>query len=113
MSAAQAPEPWKNPSYPQRVHLHERAHWQEVLERCEERIAAALEALGTLEGTSSNRAGLERLYGQMLGCRDQVADAVRRLPMETGELYAEDKHRLEEAVAALERLSDKWAALAR
>jgi len=44
----------------------------------------------------------------MLGARDQVFDAARRLPGETGELYEEDKHRLEEAVAALDRVFKLW-----
>ena len=44
----------------------------------------------------------------MLGARDQVADAVKRLPRETGDLYDEDHHRLEEAVAALDRLFQQW-----
>ena len=44
----------------------------------------------------------------MLGARDQVADAARRLPMETGDLYEEDKHRLEAGVAALDRVFQKW-----
>ena len=45
----------------------------------------------------------------MLGARDQIAEAVRRLPMEVGGLYEEDRHRLDEAVAALERLSRTWS----
>ena len=44
----------------------------------------------------------------MLGARDQVADAVKRLPLETGHLYEEDRHRAEEAVAALDRLFKTW-----
>jgi hypothetical protein len=59
-------------------------------------------------GNSPSRAGFERLFAQMLGARDQVADAARRLPMEVGELYEEDKHRLEEAVAALDRVFKRW-----
>jgi hypothetical protein len=46
----------------------------------------------------------------MLGARDQVADAARRLPSETGDLYEEDKHRLEQAVAALDRVLREWDA---
>jgi hypothetical protein len=45
----------------------------------------------------------------MLGARDQIADAARRLPGEVGELYEEDRHRLEEAVAALDRLINQVA----
>jgi hypothetical protein len=49
----------------------------------------------------------------MLGGRDQIADAVKRLPMEVGDLYEEDRHRLNEAVAALERLFARWDAATR
>jgi hypothetical protein len=99
--------PLKNPAYPQRVHLHERAHWQDVLKGVEDRIGKARQKLDVV-GTGPDRAAFERLYSQMLGARDQVADAVRRLPTETGDLYAEDRHRLEEAVAALDRVFKRW-----
>src|SRR5262249_39268040 len=79
-------DPLRNPSYPQRVHVHERPHWQGVLRKCEERIAMARQKMNVL-GASPNRAAFERLFAQMLGARDQVADAARRLPMETGDLY--------------------------
>ncbi len=102
-------DPFKNPSYPQRVHLSEKAHWQGVLALCEERLAAARQKLAVL-GTGPSRSAFERLYAQMVGARDQVADAVRRLPLETGDLYEEDRHRLEEAVAALDRVSRRWDA---
>ena len=102
-------DPLKNPSYPQRVHIHERAHWQEILRRCEQRIATARQELNGL-GDGPNRAAFERLYAQMLGARDQVADAARRLPVETGDLYAEDRQRVHEAVAALERSLQRWEA---
>ncbi|MBV8558874.1 MAG: hypothetical protein JO116_25315, partial [Planctomycetaceae bacterium] len=55
-----------------------------------------------------NRALFERLFFQMEGARDQVADAARRLPGETGDLYEEDRHRLDEAVAALDRVFRRW-----
>jgi hypothetical protein len=99
--------PFKNPSYPQRIHLRERAHWESVLKSCEERIAKAKSNLDVL-GPGPNRAAFERLYVQMLGARDQVADAGRRMPGETGDLYEEDRHRLEEAVAALDRVLKRW-----
>lgn len=99
--------PLKNPSYPQRVHLSEKSHWLEVLRSCEDRIARARQKLDVV-GQGPARAGFERLYAQMLGARDQVADSVRRLPMETGDLYLEDKHKLEEAVAALDRVLKRW-----
>jgi hypothetical protein len=103
-------DPRKNPSYPQRVHVHERARWQGVLLQCDERIAAARAKLGGV-ARGPNRAALERLFAQMLGACDQVAEAARRLPTETGELYREDRHRLEEAVAALERVCQRFESL--
>jgi hypothetical protein len=78
-----------------------------MLEQCEERIVMARQKMNVL-GNSPNRPGFERLFAQMLGCRDQVADAARRLPMEVGDLYEEDKHRLLEAVAALDRVFKRW-----
>ena len=101
--------PLKNPSYPQRIHIHERAHWLGVLQSCEDRVAAAKSTLDRL-GDRPNQPQLLRLYAQMLGARDQVADAARRLPGEAGDLYEEDHHRLEEAVAALDRVEKLWQA---
>jgi exonuclease VII small subunit len=99
--------PLRNPSYPPRIHVHERAHWQGVLKSCEDRIATARQKLQVL-GNSPRRAAFERLYAQMLGARDQVADAARRLPGEVGDLYREDRERLEQAVAALDRVFKSW-----
>lgn len=104
---ANAVNPLKNPSYPQRTHLSERPHWESVLRSCEQRIATARQKLAVI-AAGPNRPVFERLYSQMLGARDQVAEAVRRLPQETGGLYEEDKHRLEEAVAALDRVFKRW-----
>src|SRR4051812_28512814 len=102
--------PLRNPSYPQRIHVHERAHWQAVLKSCQERISKAGQKLAVI-GAGPNRATFERLYAQMLGARDQVADAAQRLPTETGGLYEEDRHRLEEGVAALDRIFKRWESL--
>ena len=101
------PDPKKNPSYPAREHLHEKAHWQAILTRAESQIAPFAQRLGVV-GTDPKRPTYERLYAQMCGARDQIADAVRRLPGETGDLYEEDKHRVEEAVTALDRLAQRW-----
>ena len=49
-----------------------------------------------------------RLYHQLLGVRDQIAECVRRMPLEAGELYKEDKERFEHATAALERVWQRW-----
>ena len=103
----QPTSPLKNPAYPQRVHAHERPHWQAVLQSCEDRVATAHKKLQAL-GNSPRRASFERLYAQMLGARDQVADAARRLPGEVGDLYHEDHERLEQAVAALDRVLRAW-----
>jgi hypothetical protein len=103
-------DPWKNPSYPQRTHLHERAHWQGVLADWDARIAAARQAPMTV-AMRMDFAPFERMLHQMQGARDQVADAVRRLPMETYDLYEEDRHGLDEAVSALNRLFEHWDAL--
>ncbi len=100
-------DPKKNPSYPQRVHLKERSHWLSVLQKVEDRLAEARRNLGVL-GNHPKRDAFDRLYAQMLGARDQVADAVKRLPQETGDLYEEDHHSLDNAVAALERVFQKW-----
>ncbi len=100
-------DPKRNPSYPQRIHAGERAYWMGVLQSCEQRIATARRKLDVL-GATPSRPAFERLYAQMLGARDQVADAAKRLSMETGDLYAEDRHRLEEAVAALDRVLKLW-----
>ena len=103
------PNPLKNPAYPQRIHIGERAHWQGILASCDSRIATAKQTLTDLTNSPS-KAALERLYAQMLGARDQVYESARRLPGETGELYEEDKHRLEEAVLALDRVFIRWDA---
>jgi hypothetical protein len=97
-------DPRRNPSYPQRVHIRERAQWQAVLKTWQDRVANAAAELPS----KPDRAVADRLYAQMLGSVDQIADAAKRLPMEVGEMYEEDHHRLEEAVAALERLFARW-----
>jgi hypothetical protein len=91
----------RNPSYPQRVHIRERAQWQAVLHEWDAKIAAA-RASTKLTGDAATT-----LFVRMAGARDQIATSVLRLPMEVGEMYEEDKHRLEEAVAALERMMEK------
>jgi len=103
-------DPKKNPSYPQRVHLAEKPLWLETLRKVENLVADHTQKLSSL-GNNSQRPQFERLHAQMLGSRDQVADAVRRLPLETGGLYEEDKHRVEYAEAALNRLIEQWAKL--
>jgi hypothetical protein len=99
--------PRLSPTYPQRVHLKERPALQEKLRRWDARVAAAAHELAALpEGPAG--AARRKLYFQMLGARDQLHEAVRRLPMEVGSLYHEDTLRLQEAEAALERLFTEW-----
>lgn len=95
--------PWKSPTYPQRVHVREKAQWVALLKELEEKVSQAGRQLG-----ASPSPAKARLYAQMQGAIDQIADSVRRLPGEVGDLYEEDKHRLEEAKAALERLFARW-----
>lgn len=100
-------DPRKNPSYPGRTHLHEKPKWLADLQEVENKIGYARQMLNSLKN-DPKRAAFERIYAQMQGARDQVADAVRRLPQETGNLYDEDHHRFADAQAALKRLFDRW-----
>jgi hypothetical protein len=97
-------DPRFSPTYPQRVHVRERSRWESLLATWDQRIAEAAAGLAA----QPDQAGAERLIAQMAGARDQLADAVRRLPLEVGDLYEEDRHRAHEAVAALERLFARW-----
>jgi hypothetical protein len=54
------------------------------------------------------RATHVRLYHQLMGARDQIADCVRRMPLEAADLYEEDQERYQNAVAAFERTWGKW-----
>jgi hypothetical protein len=53
-----------------------------------------------------------RTFHQLQGARDQIAEGVRRLPLEAGELYHEDKERYHQALAAFNRVWQKWESLA-
>jgi hypothetical protein len=104
---ARVNDPFHNPSYPRRDHFAERAQLEGVLSSCEERVQAAQKKLES----SGDRAGKPdsiRLFHQLLGVRDQLAECVRRIPLETGELYEEDKERFNQAAAALERVWQRW-----
>jgi hypothetical protein len=107
---ARSSSPWKNPSYPARTHWHERPALEEKLKSWQKKIEAVAQKLAVL-GASPGRASYERLYHQMLGARDQLSEAVRRLPREAGALYHEDHERLENAEAALSRLFRSWDGL--
>ncbi len=101
--------PFKSPTYPPRVHFAERTEMEQRLSSIDERIQVARRKLETL-GERSERARLDRLYFQMLGARDQVVESIRRLPLETGALYDEDRERYEQALAAFERTHRRWEA---
>ncbi len=64
-------------------------------------------------GNHPQKAAHERVYYQLLGARDQVAETIRRLPLETGALYDEDKERYEIALAAFDRVYQRWDAVGR
>lgn len=100
-------KPWQSPSYPKRVHVGERARWRGVLETWRGRIEDARRKLDDI-APGPKRAPYEKVYFQMCGARDQIAEAAGRLPMEVDHMYHDDLHRLKEAVAALERLFDRW-----
>ena len=106
-SSPPACDPFRNPSYPQRIHFAERPQLEETLRSWEQKISNVTGKLTAL-GNHPGRATLERLFHQMQGAGDQMAEAVRRMPLETGALYEEDRERFEVAVAALGRLFESW-----
>lgn len=98
---------YRNPSYPQRVHLHERARLDEALRKCDERLNSALQKLNVLANHAQKEV-LVRLFHQLQGARDQVAEAARRMPLEVGGLYHEDEERFKQAMDAIERIGRAW-----
>lgn len=106
-SAALSSSQVKNPSYPQRTHFGERKELQEKLAACEEKLASMARKLATLGG-HARRSSYERIYHQMLGARDQLAECARRMPLEAGALYEEDRERLTAAEAAVARTIQRW-----
>jgi len=96
-----------NPTYPVRDHLVESAELEKALRSWDERIGLARQKLNSVVN-HPKQAIFVRLYHQMLGSRDQLAESRRRMPLETGDLYHEDKERFEQAVAALDRLWSSW-----
>ena len=103
--------PFKNPSYPDRIHFAERPALEAILKSCDEKVAAAGRKLPLL-ANHPKREEYEIVYHQMRGARDQVADAVYRMPREAGELYREDRERLENAEKAFSWLVARWEAIA-
>jgi hypothetical protein len=104
---SKAADPRRNPSYPQRTHIRERAKWDDVMRSCDTKLSRALTELAAMPDGPA-RAEAQRLVAQIAGARDQVADMARRLPMEVGHPYDEDRERLEFAVEALERVLARW-----
>jgi len=100
-------DPWHNPTYPARVHLLESTDLETAVRSCSERISSARQKLNSVLN-HPKQAIFVRLYLQMLGARDQLAESARRMPLETGDLYHEDKERFEQARAALDRLGRSW-----
>lgn len=103
-------DPRYNPSYPHRVHTRERDRWNALTAEWTERVEAAATKLDNLmKGPKGEEA--HRLFVQMIGSRDQIAEAALRLPTEVGSIYDEDRHLMHEAEIALKRLFDRWNAL--
>jgi hypothetical protein len=100
-------DPDLNPTYPKRVHFVERGQLEEALRSCDRRLSAAFQKLKVL-ANHAQAPQFVRLYHQMQGARDQVAESVRRLPLEVGGLYHEDHERFGQAVAAMERTWQRW-----
>jgi hypothetical protein len=108
---AVAVDPFHNPSYPKRTHFHERDKLEESLRLAETRLNAARQKLDALSNHAQH-AHFVKLWHQMQGARDQIAETVRRLPLEAGDLYEDDKERYTQAVSALDRLWRKWESVA-
>jgi hypothetical protein len=106
-SESQPADPNHNPSYPRRIHFLEITELEETLRACDERINAAFQKLGAL-GNHAQKPLFTKLYHQLEGTRDQIAESVRRLPLETGGLYQEDRERFQRATEALERIWRRW-----
>jgi hypothetical protein len=102
-----AADPYRSPTYPQRVYLHERGQFEEALRSCDQRLSAALQKLNVL-ANHAEKPRFVRLYQQMQGARDQVDEAVRRLPLEVGGLYQEDHERFQNAMEAMEWIGRRW-----
>jgi hypothetical protein len=97
-----------NPSYLKRTHYHEKDKLEETVRTADAQLGSMRATLDAL-ASDPRHAEAVRLYHQLTGARDQIAECARRLPLEAGELYDEDKERYEQAVAAFERLRLKWA----
>lgn len=100
----------RNPTYPRRNHTTEGPKWMGLLAEWDTKIEAFLKTVPA--GKELGELGEKgRVLAQMIGSRDQIRDAAKRLPREVTHMYHEDLERLEHAVAALNRLSEKFKAL--
>jgi hypothetical protein len=102
-----AADPYHNPSYPKRTHFNEAAELHDAVRRCDERLESVYQTLFTL-ADGARKPDVVRLYHQLQGARDQIAETARRMPLEAGELYREDKERFDQATAAFERMWGRW-----
>ena len=109
-NSAKPSDPRFSPSYPARVHSAERPQWNALLAEWKGKVAAATARMSVL-GNHPKRGDFEFVSSQMQGALDQIADCIRRLPGEVGDLYEEDKHKVDQAVAALGRLLQRWDTL--
>ncbi|AMV38940.1 hypothetical protein [Planctomyces sp. SH-PL62] len=100
----------KNPSYPDRTHFGERSSLEARLKSCDEKLGAVRRKLGLL-ASHPRRADYEKIYHQLLGARDQFVNASYRMPREAGELYHEDRERLEAAERAFAFIHRRWDAV--
>ena len=87
------PDPARNPTYPQRTHFGEKQALETELHAWNDKIRLVAQQLMSKDGQSRSE-DLKRLYHQMMGAQDQMTEAVRRIPLETGALYHEDLERL-------------------
>ena len=96
----------KNPTYPKRTHTTEGPKWLGILAEWDEKIEALLKKVPA--GKSLGELGEKgKVLSQMVGARDQIRDAAKRLPRQVTHMYHEDHERLEHAVQALGRLVQK------
>ena len=71
----------QNPTYPKRNHTTEGPRWMGMLTEWDAKIEALLKAVPA--GKSLGDLGEKgRVLSQMVGARDQIRDAARRLPRE-------------------------------
>ncbi|MDG3003702.1 hypothetical protein [Paludisphaera mucosa] len=101
---------FNNPSYPARTHFGERPALEARLKSCDDRLGAVRRKLALLTN-HSRRPEYEKLVIQMQGARDQLAEAVYRIPREAAGLYHEDRERLEVAERSFAWLLRRWESI--